>query len=137
MERRVSGKTFCAPVAAHEADKRYPYVPVLGRLELRVLCLNFFVNLRAGCGGSTRSIISGERNAYITQGRRHGHSSRDGEAQPWHKLGNFDQTGDDGGRDMLVLTVGLSGTVIGILADDDHLHSPQGSKVGPRVDVLS
>lgn len=38
---------------------------------------------------------------------------------------------------MLVLTVGLSGTVIGILADDDDLHSPKGSKVGPGVDVLS
>ena len=104
---------------------------------MRIFCLNFFVNLRAGCGKSTWSMIFREMNAYITQGRRHGHSSRDGEAQPWHKLGNFDQTGDDGGRDMLVLTVGLSGTVIGILADDDHLHSPQGSKVGPRVDVLS
>lgn len=36
-----------------------------------------------------------------------------------------------------MLTVGLPGTVIGILADDDYLHSPKGSEVGPGVDVLS
>ena len=60
VEWRVSGKTVRAPVAARGSDKRSVCSPVLGRLELRVFCLNFFVNLRAGCGRSTWPIISGE-----------------------------------------------------------------------------
>lgn len=62
VERRVSVKTVRAPVAARGFDKRSECLPVLGRLELRVLCLDFFVNLRAGSGESTWSIISGLMN---------------------------------------------------------------------------